>query len=297
MSVNIGNLISKRRKELNMTQAQLADKLYVSRKVVSRWELNERVPNTLIVNDLCKVLHISIEEFYNGFNFNVEYRNKLLHIKTLKYTEDYVSISTINGKTSIVLNKLVLLSERRAWKIKNSDYQNKISVIKELESQYNISEYDGNSLIIEQFISEFDTDKNFERRIKLLCDFLDKYPDYVSALEIDSRVPRDYTLYYKIIGSLRIKSLGYKESNIRDYIDQLIKKDEISGIILHTFFVSNKYTKKYIKEKLQEIYNQFNIKKSAKASDLEEYFILNRVKISNKETGKRDEGFEIIQLK
>lgn len=84
MSVNIGELISKRRKELNMTQAQLADKLYVSRKVVSRWELNERVPNTLIVKDLCKVLHISIEEFYNGLNFNVEYRNKLLHIKTLK---------------------------------------------------------------------------------------------------------------------------------------------------------------------------------------------------------------------
>ena len=129
------------------------------------------------------------------------------------------------------------------------------------------------------------------------CDFLDKYSDYVSILEVDSRVPRDYTLYYKIIGSLKIKSLGYKESNIRDYIDQLIKKDEISGTILHTFFVSNKYTKKYIKEKLQEIYNQFNIKKSAKASDLEEYFILNRVKISNKETGKRDEGFEIIQLK
>lgn len=84
MSVNIGELISKRRKELNMTQAQLADKLYVSRKVVSRWELNERVPNTLIVKDLCKVLHISIEEFYNGLNFNVEYRNKLLYIKTLK---------------------------------------------------------------------------------------------------------------------------------------------------------------------------------------------------------------------
>lgn len=84
MSVNIGELISKRRKELNMTQAQFADKLYVSRKVVSRWELNERVPNTLIVKDLCKVLHISIEEFYNGLNFDVEYRNKLLYIKTLK---------------------------------------------------------------------------------------------------------------------------------------------------------------------------------------------------------------------
>ena len=84
METNIGELISKRRKKLNMTQAQLADKLFVSRKVVSKWELNQRVPNTLIIKEICKVLEISLEEFYNGLYFNAEYRNKLIYIKTLK---------------------------------------------------------------------------------------------------------------------------------------------------------------------------------------------------------------------
>ena len=71
----------------------------------------------------------------------------------------------------------------------------------------------------------------------------------------------------------------------------------IAASALHTFFIGNKYTKKYIKEKLQEIYNQTNIKKSAKASDLEEYFELKPAKITNQQTKTRDAGFEIIQLK
>ena len=218
-------------------------------------------------------------------------------IRMNKYTKDYVSISIKNGKTCPVLNKLVLLSERRAWEIKNGTYKNRASVIKGISDSFNISEYDGDKILIEQFISEFNIDKNFERRIKLYCDFLDQYPSFQETLKTDSRIPRDYSLYYSIIGSLKIKSVGYYESALKNLISQALNYNEISGIILHTFFVGNKYTKKYIKEKLQEIYNQFNIKKSAKASDLEEYFILNRVKISNKETGKRDEGFEIIQLK
>ena len=216
-------------------------------------------------------------------------------IRMNKYTKDYVSISIIDGKTCPILNKLVLLSERRAWEIKNGIYKNRASVIKGISDSFNISEYDGDKMLIEQFISEFEIDKNFERRMKLLCDFLDQYPKYSEILKTDSRIPRDYSLYYSILGSIKIRSVSYIESNIKNIIDQILKRDDISGIIFHTFFIGNKYTKKYIKEKLQEIYNEFNIKKSAKASDLDNYFILRRSIIT--ENKKKVEGFEIIQLK
>ena len=218
-------------------------------------------------------------------------------IRMNKYTKDYVSISIKNGKTCPVLNKLVLLSERRAWEIKNGTYKNRASVIKGISDSFNISEYDGDKILIEQFISEFNIDKNFERRIKLYCDFLDQYPKYQEILKSDPRVPRDYSLYYSVIGSLKIRSVGYYEAALKNLISQALSYNEISGTILHTFFIGNKYTKKYIKEKLQEIYNQFNIKKSAKASDLEEYFILKPSKIPNPQTKTRDAGFEILQLK
>ena len=194
------------------------------------------------------------------------------------YLSSYISLPIINIEYTL---------------ISKEDFLDKLNSLERVS-------IDSNRILIEQFISEFEIDKNFERRIKLLWDFLDKYSDYVSILEVDSRIPRDYTLYYKIIGSLKIKSLGYKESNIRDYIDQLIKKDEISGTILLTFFIGNKYTKIYIKEKLQEIYYLFNIKKSAKASDLEEYFFMKRSQSVEKDLNgnkKKIEGFEIIQLK
>ena len=155
-------------------------------------------------------------------------------------------------------------------------------------------------ILIDQFISEFDIDKNFGRRIKLLCDFLDKYPNYVNLIEIDPRVPRDYTFYYKIIGTDKIRSVGYKESDIRNFIDHIIKRDKISGEIIFTFLIGNKYTNKYIKEKLQEIYDQNNIKKVAKAKDIEDYLITKRsqfVTTNIDGTKKKVDGIEIISLK
>lgn len=95
LSTDIGKLISSRRKELNLTQEQLAQKLYVSRKVVSRWELNERIPNTMIVKDLCKVLNISIDEFFMGLNYSYEQRDKLYIIKVLKNIMFYGLLGSI----------------------------------------------------------------------------------------------------------------------------------------------------------------------------------------------------------
>ena len=225
-------------------------------------------------------------------------KDKNTLIRVDKYTENYISISKDkNGETILVLNKLVLLSERRAWEIKNGIYKNKASVIKGISENFNISEYNGDKILIEQFISEFEIDKNFERRMKLYCDFLNIYPNYSEILKTNSKIPRDYSLYYSIIGPEKIKSVSYIESNIRNIIDQVLKKDELSGVILHTFFIGNKYTKKYIKEKLQEIYNQLNIKKVAKITILDKYFEVKRARISTNIAGKYDEGLEIIQLK
>ena len=58
----IKDIILKRRKELNMTQAQLANNLNVSDKVISKWETGRSIPNTYILNDLAEALEISLQE-------------------------------------------------------------------------------------------------------------------------------------------------------------------------------------------------------------------------------------------
>ena len=56
------DIIATRRKELGYTQQQLAEKLNVSDKVVSKWETGRSLPDTSMLTDLAEVLEISVNE-------------------------------------------------------------------------------------------------------------------------------------------------------------------------------------------------------------------------------------------
>lgn len=61
-----GKFISKKRKEKNLTQEQLAEKLGVSNKTVSKWETGKSMPDYSIVRDLCNQLDITVAELMDG---------------------------------------------------------------------------------------------------------------------------------------------------------------------------------------------------------------------------------------
>lgn len=61
--------------------------------------------------------------------------------------------------------------------------------------------------------------------------------------------------------------------------------------------VNNRYSNIFIKEKLGEIYNSLGIQSSPKATDIENYFEVKKVQITNKETGKKDHGYLILKIK
>ena len=62
----IGKFIHDLRKEKEMTQKQLADLVGVSDKTISKWETGRGIPDTSIMNELCMVLGISINELLSG---------------------------------------------------------------------------------------------------------------------------------------------------------------------------------------------------------------------------------------
>lgn len=64
--VKIGRFIAQRRKENNMTQMQLAEKLGITDRAVSKWETGKSLPDVAIMPELCGLLNITINDLFNG---------------------------------------------------------------------------------------------------------------------------------------------------------------------------------------------------------------------------------------
>jgi transcriptional regulator with XRE-family HTH domain len=64
--IMIGRFIAMKRKEKNLTQEQLAEKLGISNKTISKWENGKCMPDYSIVKPLCQELGITITELMDG---------------------------------------------------------------------------------------------------------------------------------------------------------------------------------------------------------------------------------------
>nr|MCR4790545.1 helix-turn-helix domain-containing protein [Treponemataceae bacterium] len=64
--IKIGKFISTKRKENNLTQSELAEKLGVSDRAVSKWENGVCLPDAGNMSPLCQILGISINDLFSG---------------------------------------------------------------------------------------------------------------------------------------------------------------------------------------------------------------------------------------
>ena len=62
----IGKYIKEKRKSMSLTQRELADKLNISDKTISKWECGNGMPDFNMLNPLCDVLGISVNELLAG---------------------------------------------------------------------------------------------------------------------------------------------------------------------------------------------------------------------------------------
>lgn len=72
-----GKFIQQQRKAKNLTQMQLAEKLNISEKTISKWECGKGFPDTSLILPLCNELDISANELLGGNKINEnDYKNK-----------------------------------------------------------------------------------------------------------------------------------------------------------------------------------------------------------------------------
>ena len=124
--VKIGKFIAECRKKTNLTQMQLAEKLNITDRAISKWETGKSLPDSSIMLDLCDVLSISVNDLLCGEvvtmdNYNKELENNLLEMIKQKEQADkrLLSVEVFIGITAtIVLFALIFVAaliQMEAW--------------------------------------------------------------------------------------------------------------------------------------------------------------------------------------
>ena len=73
--IKIGKFITECRKKKNLTQAQLAEKLNLTNRAISKWETGKAMPDSDIMLALCDILEISVNELLCGEKMDAEQKN------------------------------------------------------------------------------------------------------------------------------------------------------------------------------------------------------------------------------
>ena len=64
--VKIGKFIAECRRKTNLTQMQLAEKLNITDRAISKWETGKSLPDSSIMLELCDVLGISVNDLFGS---------------------------------------------------------------------------------------------------------------------------------------------------------------------------------------------------------------------------------------
>ncbi|MBQ3201084.1 MAG: helix-turn-helix transcriptional regulator [Clostridia bacterium] len=108
--IKIGKFIAACRKKENLTQMQLAEKLNITDRAVSKWERGKAMPDSSIMLALCDVLNISVNDLLCGEvvtveNYNRELENNLLEMIRQKEQADkhLLALEWVIGIMTVVI--------------------------------------------------------------------------------------------------------------------------------------------------------------------------------------------------
>ena len=227
------------------------------------------------------------------------YKNyvKNLITKVLNYK---VSLGEISIESSVeqlpnlvdyIINTKRIRSIERLWKYINNNFNI-------TQDALNNFLYSGISPAVNRVLANFDLSNSFPERMRAICENDLTEDEIMKVLEL---IPIIYKNYYLSLGKAKIKSLSYRKTLLNQEYERQVNNQEKSGDLIDSIseriLVGNKYTRSEIKDILKSIYQDLGITGIPKALDLEKYFELRKTQITDRTTGKRDHGFEILKKK
>lgn len=121
----IGKFIAECRRDKNITQALLGEKLGVTEKSISNWENGRNMPDLSLFKPLCDILDISINELLSGERLEIEvYQDRLEEniLNTINYSTNrlhkynqFISIILIIFGLFISLSAIMIFPSESSW--------------------------------------------------------------------------------------------------------------------------------------------------------------------------------------
>ena len=122
----VGGFIAERRKLKGLTQAQLAEKLGITDRAVSKWETGRSLPDSSIMLEVCELLEISVNELLSGeviemTNYSEKAEENLLEMKKQKEETDKrllrieIAIGLLISVVFFVLIFIASFAEMEDW--------------------------------------------------------------------------------------------------------------------------------------------------------------------------------------
>ena len=114
--VKIGKFIAQCRKNKNLTQFQLAEKLNITDRAISKWETGKGMPDSSIMLELCNELGISVNELLSGEvikmdNYNEKLEQNLIEMVKQKEQSDkkLLTMEIVMGVTTVIMYLAIIL--------------------------------------------------------------------------------------------------------------------------------------------------------------------------------------------
>lgn len=107
--IKIGKFIAACRKKENLTQMQLAEKMNITDRAVSKWETGKAMPDSSIMLALCDVLKITVNDLLSGEVVSMEHYNKELENNLLEMVRQKEEADKRLLKLEIVLGIIAVL--------------------------------------------------------------------------------------------------------------------------------------------------------------------------------------------
>lgn len=104
-----GQFIAKCRKEKKLTQAQLAEKLGITDRAVSKWETGKSMPDSSIMLELCEILGITVNELLSGEVITMENYEKTADKNLIALKRKDENNMTRNGIIAILFSMALLI--------------------------------------------------------------------------------------------------------------------------------------------------------------------------------------------